>query len=130
MGSKSFTDSIEVDSAKGIPIWVQLRNQIIYQIEIGTLTHGQKLPTVREMAVSLGVNYNTVSKVYQDIERDGYIVSLRGKGTFVCFEETHATMGVKTEQEALADEFIRRCLELGLHGEDIVELVNRRAHKL
>ncbi len=77
------TVQITIDSDSGIPLWLQLRNRLIYLIASGRFKAGDKLPTVRELAVDLGVNYNTVSKVYQDIERDGYIVSKRGKGTFV-----------------------------------------------
>ena len=81
--TESKTIQITIDDDSGIPIWLQLRNRLIYLITSGYYATGDKLPTVREMAVDLGINYNTVSKVYQDIERDGYIVSKRGRGTFV-----------------------------------------------
>ena len=83
MTTESKTIQITIDDDSGIPIWLQLRNRLIYLITSGYYATGDKLPTVREMAVDLGINYNTVSKVYQDIERDGYIVSKRGRGTFV-----------------------------------------------
>ena len=75
MTTESKTIQITIDDDSGIPIWLQLRNRLIYLITSGFYDTGDKLPTVREMAVELGINYNTVSKVYQDIERDGYIVS-------------------------------------------------------
>ena len=74
------TVQITIDSDSGIPLWLQLRNRLIYLIASGRFKVGDKLPTVRELAVDLGVNYNTVSKVYQDIERDGYIGSRRSRG--------------------------------------------------
>ncbi|MEI3231952.1 MAG: GntR family transcriptional regulator [Gordonibacter pamelaeae] len=83
MSAANQTVQITIDSDSGIPLWLQLRNRLIYLIASGRFKAGDKLPTVRELAVDLGINYNTVSKVYQDIERDGYIVSKRGKGTFV-----------------------------------------------
>ncbi len=120
------TSPISIDKDCGVPIWLQLRNRLIYLITSGYYQIGDKIPTVRELAVSIGVNYNTVSKVYQDIERDGYIVSLRGKGTFVddgylknVAEEALAT-------DALIDEFIRQCLELGVVKADIPKLVQNR----
>ena len=81
---------------------------------------------MRELAVELGVNYNTVGKVYQDIERDGYIVSKRGKGTFVAERQAEQADADLNEVETLADEFIRQCVELGVPVEEIGPLVTRR----
>lgn len=120
------TVQITIDSDSGIPLWLQLRNRLIYLIASGRFEAGDKLPTVRELAVDLGVNYNTVSKVYQDIERDGYIVSKRGKGTFVADRGPAEAAAAKTEAEFLADEFIRQCRELGVPRQDIADLVARR----
>ena len=97
-----------------MPIWLQLRHRLVYLIESGLFEEGERLPTVRELSVSLGINYNTVSKVYQDIERDGYINSKRGKGTFVSQIASRGEAGVKDEAETLTDDYIRRCLELGI----------------
>ena len=58
-----------IDEDSGIPIWLQLRNRLIYLITSGAFAPGDKLPTMRQLAVDLGINYNTVSRVYQDIER-------------------------------------------------------------
>ena len=77
MSAANQTVQITIDSDSGIPLWLQLRNRLIYLIASGRFQAGDKLPTVRELAVDLGINYNAVSKVYQDIERDGYIVSKR-----------------------------------------------------
>lgn len=120
------TVQITIDSDSGIPLWLQLRNRLIYLIASGRFKSGDKLPTVRELAVDLGVNYNTVSKVYQDIERDGYIVSKRGKGTFVAERGPVEAAAAKSEVEFLADEFIRQCRELGVPRQDIADLVAGR----
>ena len=120
------TVQITIDSDSGIPLWLQLRNRLIYLIASGRFKAGDKLPTVRELAVDLGVNYNTVSKVYQDIERDGYIVSKRGKGTFVVERGPAEAEAAKSEVDFLADEFIRQCRELGVPRQDIADLVAGR----
>ena len=73
------TIQITIDEDSGIPIWLQLRNRLIYLITSGHYAVGDKLPTVREMAVGLGINYNTVSKVYQDIEREARPGNLRAR---------------------------------------------------
>lgn len=121
---------ITIDDDSGIPIWLQLRNRLIYLITSGHYQTGDKLPTVREMAVDLGINYNTVSKVYQDIERDGYIVSKRGRGTFVHDKYKSAEETADNAVESLADVFIQQCRELGVPRADIAKLVERRLEAL
>ncbi|MEG2628670.1 MAG: GntR family transcriptional regulator [Raoultibacter sp.] len=118
---------ITIDENNGIPIWLQLRNRLTYLILSGSFQPNEKLPTVREMAVELGINYNTVGKVYQGLERDNYIVSLRGRGTFVA-DKIPASGGEApvTGLEYLADDFIRQCRELGMPRKDILALVEHR----
>ncbi|MFR0868101.1 MAG: GntR family transcriptional regulator [Adlercreutzia sp.] len=55
----------------------------MFLITSGKYERGERLPSVRELSVQLGVNYNTINKVYQDLERDGYIFTKRGRGTYV-----------------------------------------------
>lgn len=126
MSAANQTMQITIDSDSGIPLWLQLRNRLIYLIASGKFEPGDKLPTVRELAVDLGVNYNTVSKVYQDIERDGYITSKRGRGTFVADRAPEEAESAKTEVDFLADEFIRQCRELGVPRQSITDLVEER----
>ncbi|MCR5637194.1 MAG: GntR family transcriptional regulator [Clostridiales bacterium] len=73
--------SINFQSRK--PIYDQIYSNVLKQIAIGELQPGDKLPTVRLIASELGVNPNTASKAYQMLERDGYIYSVVGKGSFV-----------------------------------------------
>ena len=130
MTTETKTMQITIDEDSGIPIWLQLRNRLIYLITSGFYATGEKLPTVREMAVDLGINYNTVSKVYQDIERDGYIVSKRGRGTFVHDKYKSAEETADNAVESLADVFIQQCRELGVPRADIVKLVEGRLEAL
>ena len=76
-------DLFELDAASSIPVWLQLKNRFIYLITSGFYLPGDQLPTVRGLAAEVEVNYNTVSKVYQSLEEDGYIVSKRRLGAFV-----------------------------------------------
>ena len=80
--------------------------------------------------MDLGINYNTVSKVYQDIERDGYIVSKRGRGTFVHDKYRNASETADNAAESLADAFIQQCRELGVPRAGIVALVESRLETL
>ena len=116
----------EVDSTTDVPLWVQLRQRLIYLINSGYFKPGDQLPTVRGLAADVEINYNTVSKVYQDIERDGYIVSKRGRGTFVSDGYLANQDAADNQAESLTDAFIQQCRELGVPREDIAALVQRR----
>lgn len=72
-----------VDPHSGIPIYVQLKEQIKKAVATGLLTEGQQMPSVRELALQLTINPNTVAKVYQELERDGILQTVRGLGSFV-----------------------------------------------
>ena len=76
-------ENFSIDERSGVPIWVQLRNRLVYLIQTGRYQPGDQLPTVHEMAVNLNINYNTVNKVYRSMETSGLIMSKRGRGTFV-----------------------------------------------
>ena len=73
----------EIDESSGLPVWVQLRNRFVYLIKTGRYRPGEQLPSVRALAAEAAINYNTVSKVYANLERDGYVESVRGRGVFV-----------------------------------------------
>jgi len=72
-----------IDRKSPIPIYAQLKEQIKFAIETGQFIVGDRLPTVRQHAVELKINLNTVRKVYGELEEEGYISTRQGKGTFV-----------------------------------------------
>jgi len=67
----------------GIPIYVQLREQVLALVGRGVLKRGSQLPTMRQVAVALKIDLNTVQRAYAELERDGVLTKLRGVGTFV-----------------------------------------------
>lgn len=67
----------------GVPIYVQLREQILALIGRGQLKPGAQLPTMRQVAVALKIDLNTVQRAYAELERDGALFKQRGVGTFV-----------------------------------------------
>lgn len=72
-----------IDPSSGVPIYIQLIEQVKKATASGLLSKGEQLPSVRDMAVELTVNPNTIAKAYQELEREGIIETLRGRGTFV-----------------------------------------------
>jgi len=72
-----------VDPRSGIPIYLQLIEQIKRLVAMGALAAGEQLPTVKQLAMDLTINPNTVSRAYHDLERDGLIETTPGRGSFV-----------------------------------------------
>jgi GntR family transcriptional regulator len=74
---------MDVDVDNGIPVYVQLGEQIRLLIRNGTLIAGDLMPTTRSLAVQLGINVNTVARVYRELQSSGHLCLKRGVGTFV-----------------------------------------------
>ena len=72
-----------VDPRSGVPLYLQLSEQIKRAIALGMLEPGEQLPTVKALALELTVNPNTVARVYRELERDGVIDTSPGRGSFV-----------------------------------------------
>lgn len=124
-------ESFAIDHSSGLPVWIQIKNRIAYLIGSGAFVPGDRLPTVRALAVDLGISYNTVNRAYMDLEREGYISTRKGRGTFVA--ERH-DLGAHTASdspiELVIDDMIRVCSNAGLADDDIVAMVQARlAHR-
>src|SRR5437016_2315241 len=74
---------IDLQRDSGIPIYIQVREQFRLLIRKGILRPGDPVPTVRALAVSLGINLNTVARIYRDLEQERLLDLKRGLGTFV-----------------------------------------------
>lgn len=113
-------ENFSIDERSGVPIWVQLRNRLVYLIQTGRYQPGDQLPTVHEMAVNLNINYNTVNKVYRSMETSGLIMSKRGRGTFVAESARSAgEESVESTIDAMMGDFVRQCEELGMTRDEI-----------
>lgn len=109
----------ELDEKSSIPIWLQLKKRFIYLITSGYYMPGDQLPTVRGLAADIEINYNTVSKVYQSLEEDGYIESKRRQGAFVLDVSGRPDVSIDATAEIVTAEYIKRCFELGMSVEDV-----------
>ena len=115
------TPIFQVDEVSRLPIWIQLRNRLVFLIKRGDYRPGDQLPSVRSLAVSASINYNTVSKVYQDLETAGYVKSVRGKGVFVT-ERVPAKEDGRNVREVAETEIrdcIKRCMLLGMSLDEV-----------
>lgn len=120
--------SLEIDYSNGIPVWVQVKHGLLHLIMSGYFLPGEQLPTVRQLAVQLSINYNTVSKVYMDLEREGFIVTKRGKGTFVVEREPLEKHNMPLMQ-GLVDNFLQKAFSAGMTADDILEVIQERLTK-
>ena len=116
-------ESLKVDDKSGLPVWVQIRNHMIFLIRSGVLRPGDTLPTVRSLAVDLGVNYNTIHKVYQDLETDGLINSGRGRRSTIADIDREALNLPESPIDAVVEELARVARESGITKRDVLTRV-------
>src|SRR5438477_12694520 len=103
-----------VDPTDPTPIYAQLDRAIRAAIAANKLKSGEKLPTVRQLAVDLRINANTVAKVYLELERAGVVETRRGVGTFISESQSPAPIrDRKRELTALSDSYLLRARQLG-----------------
>ena len=103
------------------PIYEQIKSGLIELVSAGGLKSGDKLPSVRDLATQLAINPNTIQRAYRELETEGYICSVPGKGSFVA--ETDEL--VKNRREALLVKFDEAAAELRGIGVTSRKLIDR-----
>jgi len=122
------TAPIFIDANDRTPIYAQLERGIRVAIATGRMRPGDQLPTVRQLAVDLRVNANTVAKVYLTLEREGVLVTRRGVGTFIAASVPKSAHAGQRERRLAAyiDRFLTDSAALGYSpGEAMKELARR-----
>lgn len=121
-----------IDPNHPTPLYAQLERSIRFAIAIGKLGIGDQLPTVRQLAVDLRINANTVAKVYAELERAGVLETRRGVGTFVSARPEEASLGRRDREKhlrELADYFIAETGTRGFSLDDVIEHLDSRRKK-
>lgn len=90
-----------IDIKSRVPIYEQLKNRTLELIMAGILASGDKMPSVRSLAGDLGVNPNTIQKAYQDMEKEGIIYTVAGRGSFVSENQTINESSIRNAIEKL-----------------------------
>ena len=120
------TFRIELDSNSGVPIYRQIINQILFAIAHGRLAPGVQLPTVRNLAVDLSVNPNTVIKAYKELELRGNLEPQQGTGTFIRASGFKISAGEKNRVLAdLCKEMIAKGGRYGLSVDDLSKALEK-----
>lgn len=121
---------IKIDRKSRVPIYIQIKDQIINEIKNGKLRIGEKLPTERELAQKLNISRNTISNTYNLLEQEGILVSYQGRGTFVSEEEkTWKNQTINDKILKIIDLALDQALEIGLDTEEFLSLVQDRVKK-
>ena len=104
------------------PIYTQIIDSFKEQITVGILRTGDKLPSVRELAVQLAINPNTIQRSYRALESEGWIVTVPGKGCFVSANSSCQEQELK-KQLASFDEASAALLALGMTREELARRI-------
>ena len=113
-----------LNPGSGIPIYLQLMDQIRFGVETGALRPGDQLPGIRRLAEMVVMNPNTVAKAYRELEHEGLIELRHGSGAFVSTKlDTGELAGRMKKAKPLVKQTVERLLSLGLTEEEVRRLV-------
>jgi GntR family transcriptional regulator len=119
---------IGVDFESGVPIYMQLVDRIKQMVVSGQLQPGQQLPTMRQLAADLRINYNTVGRAYSILDQDGVISTQQGRGTFITSrlsEEQIQRMRLD-KLRSMIGQVIEESLVLGYSAQEIKDIVEEQ----
>ena len=120
---ESATFRFELDLATGVPAYRQIIDQVMLGISTGGLAPGDQLPTVRQLAVDLSINPNTVVRAYRELEIRGVLATQQGIGTFINKTQVQPDEALRQKRlSQLAGEFVARA---GRDGFSLDELIER-----
>lgn len=119
--------NIFIDRKSGVPIYLQVKNQIKDEIRSGNIKSGEKVPTERELSIELNTSRNTISTAYHELEKEGILKSYQGRGTFVADEEDlYKDQNVKEKILKFVDMGFETALESGISPEEYIQIINKR----
>lgn len=118
---------IHISSDDGVPIYIQIVNQVKYLVASGRLTPGEEMPPIRVLAEQLVVNPNTVARAYLELERGGIVTKRHGSGTYV--SEERSPLGSREKIRILtsrADALLTEARQLNVELAEVLKLLRDR----
>jgi GntR family transcriptional regulator len=113
---------LRLDLKSGVPVYRQLIDQVLVAIASGTLSAGDQLPTVRQLAVDLSINPNTVVRAYKELEIRGMLSTQQGTGTFITSKKVKQDEAQRQRRlTQMVSEFVARVSADGFTVEEIVD---------
>jgi GntR family transcriptional regulator len=112
---------MEIEFESTVPLYEQISQQLQILIKEGGLSPGDQLPTTRQLAVKLGINFNTVARAYRLLDQEGLISTQPGRGTFVLDQTKQKSKTKRTaaQIEELTRFYIQKAARLGFKEEEI-----------
>ena len=120
---------ISINYRDARPIYEQLKDKIRRLILSGAIAQGERLPSVRELAAELMINPNTIMRAYRELESEGYIYNVQGKGCFAGSLE-HVENSRKSELRKTFSDSARELLRLGISVEELNDILKQEAEEL
>lgn len=111
-----------LDLHSGVPVYRQIMDQVRGGIASGSLSVGDQLPTVRQLAVDLSINPNTVARAYRELDLGGVLETHQGTGTFISAQKIRGGSEERARQLAqIVRDFVARAAAIGFTVEDLIE---------
>ena len=115
--------NINISNSSAVPLYEQIQNQVKAQILNGDLIPGSALPSIRSLAKELKVSIITTKRAYEELEKEGFLETVTGKGTFVANQNTERLReAAMYEIESKLEEIIRQAKSVGISLEEGIEI--------
>ncbi len=115
---------LTIDYRSGESLYIQIKNNYKKMIMSGSLKENEMLPSVRTLAGNLAINVNTVQRAYRELEQEGYIYSIPGKGNFVAkIDKSIINKGYNELREEILD-LMEKAKFLNIPKEEVIKIVN------
>lgn len=116
---------LKIDFESEVPIYIQIRNQVVQGVAKRELIEGEELPSVRGLADDIGVNMHTVNKAYSLLKDEGYIKIGRRKGAFISLNLQVSDQKTKEELDYNLQYYMAECYNRGISCEEIKEQIEK-----
>ncbi len=122
---------LHISTQDGVPIYLQIVQQVKYQVAAGRLGPGEELPAIRVLAGQLVVNPNTIARAYLELERDGVVVKKHGAGTYVSDDGSPLARRERFKILAeRADALLAEARHLNIEFHEVIDLLQQRRKNL
>ncbi|HOV13019.1 MAG TPA: GntR family transcriptional regulator [Spirochaetota bacterium] len=118
--------TFNLDTKSGAPFYRQIINLIEYNISVGKLKTGDKLPTIRRLAIELKINPNTIAKAYNELEIRGLVITQVGNGTFISDRKVdESEIEIKKKIYNICLKFLSELKEFGIEKDEAMNLLKK-----
>lgn len=123
-------ERIHLDFRSGEPLYLQIARQVEGMVSNGELIVGSQLPTVRELATELRINFNTVARAYRLLDEERLISTQRGRGTYIWEEPTEAVMQKMRQKtlEEITRNYLKETTRLGFSRDEAASMLDQLLH--